>query len=896
MTPSLYPARAICAWCVGVVIGAAGALGGSQLLGGPPAEGSIITIPRTGLQPTRSAKVELPPWGNSAKKAHPLPEMVGGHEQTAGPKTAGGEDLINDVILLKVRKGSHLAKVLGDEKVGTSLVKVVEESQSGVGEVMSRYGVKALDPVFRARKASSRRPYVADVEREKDKATPSKVEREDLFRWHRIRLPAGVVGSNVVAELRALPEVEAVEESGFYRPAALPSAQTDPGFAEQWHFAPAKVPETWQLLLTNGINPGGSRDVVIAVVDSGVDYTHPDLQGNMWVNGGENPGNGVDDDNNGYVDDIHGCNTAYDYREHSGDCSDIHGHGTHVAGIAAGVAYNQQGGVGVAFNSQIMGVRAGRAFGFGVVLSHEDIAEGILYAVDNGADVINMSFGGWGTSLLVEDALAVAFGQCVLVAAAGNSGAAADSSPFYPAAYPWILGVMATDRSGNLASFSNYDTSPNSGMDYEVAAPGVEIYSTTPGNHYAKWSGTSMAAPIVSGVAALLRSHFSDRSVYSSRFIMGQIAGTATKPSNPTVPPIVDPPGAIYTLAKPRVVMTANWLLDDTTIHAQNNDDGNMDAGETIQFGIEVRNLSGNAGAVRGVLVSDTPYVTVLTNTASFNDMGSLGTGDNGFLRDGQGMLTRITSPFVVRVATNCPNALGATFTLYLSCSNRLDLTDPNIYTSTNKFDYLVLRGRETPRIVDANLDMTADDLWIVAGPMMIEANAIVRILPGTHVQFGGISGDPYNPGVFPGEIIVRGALLVEGTAAAPVNLYPSPTYGSTAKITMQGGKCTLKYARIRDPYLSGSPRITSIDHCFFDWDGPSHSIQANAISSSIFYKLRYLSGSFYPYVIANMFKECLFDASWLRLRPHDCSIHSVISNCALLRVVLHCGYEATEG
>jgi subtilisin family serine protease len=296
--------------------------------------------------------------------------------------------------------------------------------------------------------------------------------------------------------------------------------------------------DRWQDLYDEGITAGEGS--IVAVIDTGVDYTHNDLAANMWINTVEFNGKaGVDDDGNGYVDDIYGASTVGAKYYHSGDPMDDHGHGTHVAGIVAMTANNDEGGVGVSYGTKIMAIKAGQATG---VFSDTDIAEAINYAAAMGADVINMSFGGTGRSFLVEEALANAFGSCILVAAAGNNGLPttdAMSAGFnlaidcFPAGYSYVLGVMATDKSGNLASFSNWDFVDNGGSaEYELTAPGVDIYSTLPGNQYAAWDGTSMAAPMVSAAAALIRSYYSDTTKYSSRFIMGQLASATDEVTN----------------------------------------------------------------------------------------------------------------------------------------------------------------------------------------------------------------------------------------------------------------------------------------------------------------------------------------------------------------------------
>ena len=172
------------------------------------------------------------------------------------------------------------------------------------------------------------------------------------------------------------------------------------------------ITQVWSELKENDTLPG--ENVVVAVIDTGVDYSHEELSSAMWVNNGEIPGNGIDDDGNGYTDDIYG----YDFVEGDGDPMDDHGHGTHVSGIIA-MENNGKGGIGIAYGAKIMAVKAGQSTG---VFSSSDVAKAIRYAAQNGADVINMSFSGIGRSALVEAALEDASNSCVLVAAAGNYG------------------------------------------------------------------------------------------------------------------------------------------------------------------------------------------------------------------------------------------------------------------------------------------------------------------------------------------------------------------------------------------------------------------------------------------------------------------------------------------
>jgi subtilisin family serine protease len=191
-----------------------------------------------------------------------------------------------------------------------------------------------------------------------------------------------------------------------------------------------------------------------------------------------------------------------------------------------------------------MAIRAGQQSGAFNVL---DIVDGINYAYMMKADVINMSYGGYFSSQLEKEALEFAFSEAALIGAAGNDSYTNRPHPlgknFYPASYTFVVGVMATAPDRNFSFFTNVDFEPYDTQEYEVMAPGSGILSTIPNNKYASWNGTSMAAPVVSGVAALLRSYFTDRMSYSNRFIMSQIIGTGNE---------VWIPGALRALISPK--------------------------------------------------------------------------------------------------------------------------------------------------------------------------------------------------------------------------------------------------------------------------------------------------------------------------------------------------------
>ncbi|MDX2239215.1 MAG: S8 family peptidase [Leptolyngbyaceae cyanobacterium bins.302] len=256
---------------------------------------------------------------------------------------------------------------------------------------------------------------------------------------------------------------------------------------DNWGLDRIKAPEVWAQGYTG-------QGVVVAVVDTGVDYRHPDLDSNIWTNPGEIANDGLDNDGNGFIDDIRG----WDFVNNTNNPMDDDSHGTHVAGTIA-AENNGVGVTGVAYNAKIMPVKVlGQDGG-----TYEAVAAGIRYAADNGAQVINLSLGGSASSNLVTEAVKYAVERgAVVVMASGNESRA---QPSFPAnlARNWGIAVGAIDRNDRIANFSN--RAGRTPLDF-VVAPGVEILSTTPNNTYSSFNGTSMATPHVAGVAALMLS------------------------------------------------------------------------------------------------------------------------------------------------------------------------------------------------------------------------------------------------------------------------------------------------------------------------------------------------------------------------------------------------------
>ncbi len=274
----------------------------------------------------------------------------------------------------------------------------------------------------------------------------------------------------------------------------------DPKYPQQWYLESINADRAWE-------RAWGNPGITVAVIDTGINYLHPDLKGNMWINEDEIPDNGIDDDGNGYVDDYYG----YDFVNGDGNPMDDNGHGTFVAGIIASQINNSLGVAGIA-QVKIMALKVLGSDGTGY---ESDLAEAIYYAVENGADIISMSLGGSEYIELLENACNDAWNSNVLlVAASGNDGSEID----YPARFGSVIAVGSIDENNKLSSFSDY------GREQEIVAPGENILSTYPGGSYKSLSGTSASTPQVSGVAALILSMNPDLSNRDIRKILQQSA------------------------------------------------------------------------------------------------------------------------------------------------------------------------------------------------------------------------------------------------------------------------------------------------------------------------------------------------------------------------------------
>ncbi len=520
----------------------------------------------------------------------------------------------------------------------------------------------------------------------------------------------------VAQELSKSPLVEYAEPHYIYHEDFTPN---DPGYSQQNYLTQIKADAAWNTTT-------GDSAVIIGIVDSGVDWLHPDLAPNIYINSGEDINHngkfdatpssqggdldGIDNDGNGYIDDVIG----WDFAGADGSSPDNNPapgslHGTHVAGIAAAKGNNGIGITGVAFNCKILPVKTG------IDTPSTDVIlygyEGIQYAADNGAQIINCSWGGTDYSQFGQDIIRYATAKgALVVAAAGNE---TSSAPHYPSDYQGVLSVASVNSSDVKSGFSNF------GYRIDVSAPGENIYSTLPNNNYGIESGTSMASPMTAGVAALVKSVHPD---WTPDQVHEQVRVTADDIDNLN-PDYqnqigfgrIDAERAV-SLTSPGVALVSFTASDS----ALGNGNNSLEAGEKIQLFCTFENYLSQSGNLTITLSSKSPYVTVLDSSVEIGALGELQSVNNN------------ASPFVFQISSTTP----ANYVATLVCS---------IHDGNGTYDdYAPLRLLLNATFRDANVGTVAltfnnhGNLGFDDYPNNLVGNGFYNKLSETNLLFEG--------------------------------------------------------------------------------------------------------------------------------------------------------------
>ena len=592
---------------------------------------------------------------------------------------------------------------------------------SQVDQVFNLLGVSEADQLMplTGKQVSRRkmRSYSGDEVKDRDMS--------GLFRL-RMSATAATTVEQAVAELKKLDEVEYAEPNYLVFAMADNSAvyTAEPLYDQQWGPAAINLPQLWDMPLLEG-----AKRPIIAILDTGIDIEHPDLAANIWTNAAEASGaEGEDDDNNGFADDVHG----WDFINQTAKIADYNGHGTHCAGIAAAVGNNGIGIAGANPDAYIMPITIMQSDGTGDVAT---IIKGIDYATANGAEFLSMSFGGYAYSIAQEQALAKAYSKATLVAAAGNNGVCIYTGhhqfgpgPCYPAAFTFVLGVEAATE-GGMAGFSNWDCDgPIYSMpwsdnneetlhNYELRAPGVNIYSTYPKGRYKAMNGTSMACPLAAGaISRLMQCKSFEYQVINREILFGDLIHGANQQTG-----IMDVLAAYNIKDEDRVPTL--WLVStELNDEAEGDGDFRPDAGEIIDLWPTIRNDWGNATNIKlhlemGDELEDSTLIEIIENDVDF------GKNLSGYGK------AKSDNPIRFKVADNCPDNRHIKLKLVITCDNVTE-------SMVQNFVIVVENGVEIGGLIEHNMILYPNVHYIVTNTIAVPEGVTLTILPGCKLDF----------------------------------------------------------------------------------------------------------------------------------------------------------------
>lgn len=439
----------------------------------------------------------------------------------------------------------------------------------------------------------------------------------------------------VASKLNGLEDVQWAEPHYIYKTSFVPS---DPQFSDQWNLQNIQASDAWDI-------SHGDTSIVIGIIDTGVEWVHPDLSENIWINSKEIPGNSVDDDHNGYIDDVRGWDFGGSTGTSDNDPNeDQPAHGTHVAGIASAVTNNDEGIASIGYNCKIMPVKVsignyrdenGEPFiVYGI--------EGIKYAAENGAKIINCSFGSGAFSMLGQEVVNYAVSKgSLIVAAAGNEHTDLEN---YPSGYNGVLSVASIGTHDVKSYFSNY------GFSVDVSAPGEQINSTWKGSTYNVISGTSMASPLVAGLAGLVASKFPN---YTPLQIGEQIR-VNTDNINNFNPGIANKIGGRINAFKALNNTNSKSVRATQVAFTENNPSGSnngfFERGDIINVSVKFFNFLNPINNLTITLESQDHYAAVINPTLNVSSAASLDSFNNS------------SNQFQFMINQNSPNDVKLTF------------------------------------------------------------------------------------------------------------------------------------------------------------------------------------------------------------------------------------------
>lgn len=478
----------------------------------------------------------------------------------------------------------------------------------------------------------------------------------------------------------------------------------DPLVSQQWGLDALHLPAMSMLPKITTKRP------IIAILDTGVDITHPDLEANIWTNSREADGQeGYDDDNNGFADDIHG----WDFVNQTGNMRDNNGHGTHCAGIAAAVGNNGIGIVGANPDAIVMPITVMQSDGTGDIAT---IIKGVDYAVANGADILSMSIGTYSNSVAFEQVLGKAYANAILVAAAGNDNTDIYPQHFgrtcFPAGYGFVLGVQSCNKYGAIESYSNYDCDgpdfslyTESLYNYELMAPGSNILSTYPNGRYKQMTGTSMSCPLVAGAISLLL----DCKEYESKELLWGDLIHCDEQLNFIKVYLLDDEHRQSSL------QIVSYSIDDS----KGDNDGRIDSGETIDIYPVIRNTWKEAqNVICSISVAeneDPDIISILENNVFLgNTLSAYGKGV-------------CVNPIKVKINDKCVDGRKICLKLCAKCDNS-EVTQDIVLKAENAV--------EIGGMITKDLTLYPNQQYVVTSPLAVPAGVTLTVKPGTTIKF----------------------------------------------------------------------------------------------------------------------------------------------------------------